>query len=232
MNKRVIGLTMSLILFFIVGCTSQSLQQANQSVALEGAEQVQARIEMGAGELNVNGGANDLAETTFVYSDANEKPEIDYTVKNNEGDLIIKQPDNVSIGVNEQNSWQIDLNDTVPLDLAISLGAGKSNLKLGNLTLNRLDVNAGASDLELDLRGDWQHDVTAQIEGGVGQLTLYLPQDVGVRIHADQGIGSIHTQGLQENGRAYVNDSYGVSDVTLDLNVEAGLGEINLFVES
>jgi hypothetical protein len=199
---------------------------------LEGAEQVQARIEMGAGELNVSGGADHLADTTFVYNDANEKPEIDYAVNGNEGNLIIQQPDNVAVGVNEHNEWQIDLNETVPLDLSISLGAGQSNLKLGDLTLNRLDVNAGASDLELDLRGNWQQDMTAQIEGGVGQLTLYLPQDVGVRIHADQGIGSIHTQGLQENGRAYVNDSYGASDVTLELNVEAGLGEINLFVES
>lgn len=232
MNKKVIGLTMSIILLFIVGCTSQSLQQANQSVALEGAEQVQARIEMGAGELNISGGADSLADTTFVYSDANEKPEVDYTVNDNKGHLLIQQPDAVATGVNGHNEWQINLNETVPLDLAISLGAGKSNLKLGNLTLNQLDVNAGASDLELDLRGDWQQDMTAQIEGGVGKLTLYLPQNVGVRVNADQGIGSINTRGLQENGRAYVNDSYGASDVTLELNVEAGLGEINLFVES
>lgn len=231
MSKKIIGLTTFLILLVIVGCTGQLLQ-ANQSVALEDAEQVQARIEMGAGELNVSSGADSLADTTFVYRGANEKPEISYTVHGNEGDLIIKQPDNISIGINEKNKWQINLNETVPLDLAISLGAGESNLKLGDLTLNRLDVNAGASDLELDLRGSWQQDMTAQIESGVGQLTLYLPQDIGVRINADQGIGDINTRGLQQNGRTYVNDSYGVSDVTLELNIEAGLGEINLFVES
>jgi hypothetical protein len=67
---------------------------------------------------------------------------------------------------------------------------------------------------------------------GVGQLTLYLPQDVGVRVYAHQGIGQKNTRGLYQDGRAYVNDSYGVSDVTLELNVEAGLGKINLLADS
>ena len=55
MNNKVIGLTMSMILLFtVVGCTGQSLQQVNQSVTLAGAEQVEAHIEMGVGELNLS----------------------------------------------------------------------------------------------------------------------------------------------------------------------------------
>lgn len=231
MNKKNFGLILFLILLFAVGCTGQSLR-AEQTVALAGAEQVQANIEMAAGELNVSGGTDDLAQMAFVYSEPDQKPEVEYSVNDNKGDLIVRQPDAIDIGLNEHNEWQISLNETIPIALDISLGAGESKLKLGNLSLNRLDVNVGASNLELDLRGEWDQNLAARIEGGVGQLTLYLPQDVGVRVNVDQGIGQIHTNGLHKDGRAYVNDSYGVSDVTLDLNVEAGLGEINLFAES
>ena len=191
MNKILIGLTILLTLLFVLGCTAQSLH-AEQTVALTGAEQVQANIEMTAGELNVSGGTDELAQSTFVYSEPDQKPEVEYTLYGNKGDLIIRQPDTIGIGLNEHNEWQISLNETVPMELDISLGAGKSKLQLGNLSLDRLDVNAGASDLELDLRGKWEQNLAAQIKGGVGQLTLYLPQDVGVRVYADQEIGHKH----------------------------------------
>jgi hypothetical protein len=42
---------------------------------------------------------------------------------------------------------------------------------------------------------------------------------VGVRVNAE---------GLQQRGEAFVNDAYGDSEVTLEVNVEGGLGQINL----
>jgi hypothetical protein len=36
--------------------------------------------------------------------------------------------------------------------------------------------------------------------------------------------------GLEKKGDSYVNDAYGDSDVTLDVDVQGGVGEINLKV--
>jgi hypothetical protein len=55
-----------------------------------------------------------------------------------------------------------------------------------------------------------------------------LPRDVGVEVHAKGGIGEVRPGELKKEGDAYVNDAYGKSPVTLRVNVEGGIGEINL----
>jgi hypothetical protein len=44
------------------------------------------------------------------------------------------------------------------------------------------------------------------------------------------GLGEINTEDLQREGEAYVNDAYGDSDVTLDVDIRGGVGQINLEV--
>jgi predicted membrane protein len=80
----------------------------------------------------------------------------------------------------------------------------------------------------VDLTGDWKNNVTARIRGGVGKATVRLPQDLGVRVHAEGGIGAINAHGFKRDGGAYVNDAYGKSDINLRVDVQGGVGEINL----
>jgi predicted membrane protein len=108
------------------------------------------------------------------------------------------------------------------------MGAGTGELKLGGLTLTSLEIAMGAGEMEVDLTGDWQHDLEALIQGGVGEVNIRLPSNVGVWVEARDGIGEINAQGLKREGGAYVNDAYGQSDVTLRLRVNGGIGEINL----
>jgi hypothetical protein len=51
---------------------------------------------------------------------------------------------------------------------------------------------------------------------------------VGVIVIVDSGIGEIKTSGLTKAGDTYINDAYGESDVTLEIDVDAGIGQINL----
>jgi hypothetical protein len=50
----------------------------------------------------------------------------------------------------------------------------------------------------------------------------------GVRVNARHGIGAIHAPNLKKDSGAYVNDVYGKSHVTLMIDVESGVGEVNL----
>ena len=82
----------------------------------------------------------------------------------------------------------------------------------------------------MDLTGDYDQDFDASLEGGVGEATVLLPSEVGVKAKAEGGIGKINAEGLQKDGDSYVNDAYRVSDVTLNVDVQGGVGEINLEV--
>ncbi len=51
-----------------------------------------------------------------------------------------------------------------------------------------------------------------------------------MRVDIDGGIGDINASGLSMQDDVYINDAFGESDVTLDILIEAGIGQINLEV--
>jgi predicted membrane protein len=112
----------------------------------------------------------------------------------------------------------------------VQMGAGESDLDLDSLSLTGLSLQMGAGKTTVDLTGDYAQDFDASIKGGVGEATVLLPSEVGVRAKAAGGLGTINAEGLQQEGNSYVNDAYGESEVTLEVDVQGGIGEINLEV--
>jgi len=111
----------------------------------------------------------------------------------------------------------------------LGLGVVRRSRFLG-LGLTGLDLRMGAGETTVDLTGDYARDFDATVEGGVGEATVLLPSDVGARVRAEGGLGQINAEGLQREGDSYVNDAYGESDVTLEVDIQSGIGEINLEV--
>jgi len=208
------------------------MQRESKSVQAQNVDSARAKLQMGAGELNLTGGADQLMEADFSYDVADWKPRVSYDVSGAEGDLVVKQGSGggVRLGGKARNEWDISLNDEMPTDLVVQMGAGESDLDLDSLSLTGLDLQMGAGKTTVDLTGDYTQDFDASIKGGVGEATVLLPSEIGVRARAQGGLGSINAKGLQREGESYLNDAYGDSDVTLDVDVQGGVGEINLEV--
>jgi hypothetical protein len=62
----------------------------------------------------------------------------------------------------------------------------------------------------------------------VGEASIRLPRDVGVYAEARGGIGSVRTEGLRREGAHWVNDAYDRAKTTIHLDVQGGIGAINL----
>ena len=208
------------------------MQRESRSIQAENAQSVHTKLQMGAGELNLTGGADRLMEADFAYNVADWKPKVSYDVSGNAGELIVKQGSGggVRLGGDARNEWDIRLNDEVPTDLRVQMGAGESDLDLDSLTLTGLNLQMGAGKTTVDLTGDYAQNLNASIQGGVGEATVLLPSEVGVQAKAEGGLGTINAEGLQKEGEAYVNDAYGKSGVTLRVDIQGGVGEINLEV--
>ena len=206
------------------------LQRESKSVDPKNAQSVRAQLEMGAGELNLTGGADQLIEGDFSYNVAEWKPKVSYDVSGGKGELVVKQggANSGSLGAKARNEWDISFNDELPTDLVVKMGAGESDLDLDSLTLKGLDLKMGAGKSTVDLTGDYAQSFEASIQGGVGEATVELPSEVGVKAKAQGGLGRINSEGLKRVGDSYVNDAYGESDVTINVNVQGGVGEINL----
>ena len=92
---------------------------------------------MGGGTLGLAGGAEELLVARFTYNIADWKPEVNYDVSGTRGELTVKQP-LVVVDVPEGRAcyeWDLRLNDDVPTDLNVTLGAGTCSLELSGLSL-------------------------------------------------------------------------------------------------
>jgi len=258
-----IGLAGAAALVFM-GCTFSSigiqkaqigeLTRTNTTIELGGADQVRVTIKMGAGELKVDNGADDLMEAEFTYNVPEWEPTVSYDVDEGDGRLIIRQPNTDRFPVTGVTRYEWDLNfaDGVPLDMRIECGAGTQDIDLAGLLitdldiklgagtteinvsnnpeLHQMDVDIGAGDTTIDLNGPWSEETEVDIQGGVGRISVWLPRDVGVRVVVTKGLGDVDAGGLTRDGNVWVNQAYGESDVTLTVNVQAGIGQVNLDV--
>jgi hypothetical protein len=207
------------------------LHTESQSIELGNAQSANVEINLGAGLLQLSGGAEKLMEADFTYNVAKIKPEVKYT----DGTLVVREPETNGmpslLGITDfRNEWTINLDESVPMDLSVDVGAGTSNLKLGGLSLSGLDITLGATEGTIDLSGEWAHDLDITIDAGASAITVLLPKDVGVHVVVDRGPTVIDTQGLMRDGDVYTNAAYGESGVTLHVDLKTGVGLINLVV--
>ncbi len=206
-------------------------QHNTQTVDLQGAKSAHAKLEMGAGQLTINGGASHILDADFTYSNSFDQPRVDYHVDGGVGQLNISQDSHSVHFGRSQNDWNLRFSKDIPLELKVDMGAGQGNLHFRDVPLTRLDLNLGAGQMDVDFTGDRKTDLAADIEGGVGQANIRLPKNVGVIAHASGGIGSVEVRGLKHDGDSYTNDAYGKSPATIHLKVEGGIGRITLTQE-
>jgi hypothetical protein len=246
-NGSSVGATVGAIAFVVVlvallwhggrfnrwrGGTVYAMQHQSRTVDRGDVKNVRATLEMGAGDINLSGGSSHLLEADFEYRSSSGTPKVDYSISGTTGDLRVSQDDNDNhIRTSSDNHWTLHFANDVPLEIKIDMGAGHGNLRLRDIDVTRLNLDMGAGQVDVDLTGDRKSDLTADIEGGVGEANIRLPKNVGVIVHASGGLGTIDAHGLHHDGDEYTNDLYGKSPVTIHLKVEGGVGRIVLTQE-
>lgn len=200
-----------------------------RTVDLDGAESAWVVLDISAGELEVHGGTRELMEATFTYNVNEWKPRIGYDASGTRGVLKIRQgkADGIPLG-DTKNRWDISLNESIPIGLKVEMGAGQGILDLRDIRLSELDIDGGVGELRLDLSGERDRDLNVDIDCGVGSATIYLPEEVGVRVHVDGGIGSVEADGLSKNNDFYTNDAFINSDIVITIQIDAGIGSVEL----
>lgn len=221
--------------YLLVACgplTGGPLQTESRVVELEGADSAQVEISLGAGRLRVEGGSSRLMEGAFTYNIEEWRPEINYSVSETTGRLVVQPPPGIEIlpqvGTS-QYDWNLRMNSQVPMELAVVLGAGEGVLHLGDINITRLSVTTGAGSTIVDLRKNWPHDLHAEITGGVGEVTLQLPSTTGVRLETS-GLAVVNADDLVREGNVYVNQAFGQTANNLFMTFQAGIGALNVEV--
>ena len=234
---RNVVLMLGLAGLFLTACFSApvvgKIESDSKSIDPDGAESVRVGILMGAGKLEVQDGAVGLLDAALRYSHPSLAPDIRYRVRNNGvGYLEIEQDESHDFHVHDNylNSWDLALNSDIHLDLDVTLGAGECDLNLSDLNLGSLFLQMGAGEATVNLDAYAGQDLEVSIQGGVGELTILLPSSSQIEASVSGWLGEINVRGLVFEDGFYRNESSG-SGPNISIQVEAGIGQVNLFMQ-
>jgi hypothetical protein len=192
------------------------------------ATSTRVEIDMSAGELEMRSGAKTLFEGDFDYNVPALKPTIAYAVGASTGDLKVSQG---SASGNHENTWRLSVDEATPIDLHVTLRAGDAELVLGRVNLSALEVNLGAGDLVVDLRGTPAKSYSVSVRAGAGDTTIRLPASVAVSARTAGLIGDVNVSGLEERSGRWINPRAEGSPVTVHLQVQHAIGDLRIVAE-
>src|SRR5260221_3532224 len=96
-----------------------------ESIDKQDAKSVRMSVKMPAGDLSMSGGAESLLNADFSFGSSWQEPKIQYSVNKGAGDFGIDQEGGGTLVTNSDNTWNLKVNASIPIDLEIDIGAGR-----------------------------------------------------------------------------------------------------------
>ncbi|WIM99206.1 hypothetical protein ACTOB_002850 [Actinoplanes oblitus] len=125
----------------------------------------------------------------------------------------------------------IVLNAAVRWTLRLDGGVTHSRLDLTGADLAALDLNGGASRIDLSLP-EPRGLVPVRMTGGVDQFRVTLPDTTPVRVRVESGAGQVTVGGTTHRGiapgRSFTTRGWGTGDAGVDLQAVAGLSTLTV----
>ncbi|MFC0522804.1 toast rack family protein [Pontibacillus salicampi] len=220
----------------LAGCEISAIQGSevfNETVQVEkdDAEELDVALTLGAGELQLEGGSSEWLTGDIRYKPKRLKPEITYTRSGETGIITLNQKKKVDISEMD-NEWDIQLTNKVPIDLTVHAGASSSVLNLAGMHLEKVNIESGVGELTVDMSGDWKQSFAVNLDAGVGDTTIIVPNETGVIIEAEMGLGETSFKDFISKGDGiYVNKAYTTADTIITIHTNMGIGATTFEME-
>lgn len=177
---RALALLLLSVLLLLAGSSCIGYASAGtlkSTVDAGGATSAVAQFRLNHGRLEIDGGASGLMRGEFTTDDKYD-PSVAYSVRGQQGTLTVTQTqtgNRPSFGmIPIDSSWTVDLNDEIPLDLAIENGGAHVDLNLDTLTITQLSLNAGAGAASISLDGIQRELTGIQLKATTGDIDLRM----------------------------------------------------------
>jgi hypothetical protein len=217
-------------IYFLIGVFyRRPARVEHANLPLEGASRARLRIRHGAGRLSIQAGA---AGGDLLVGDFSGGVELS---SRQEGGVM-----NASLSVPGQNfpfwgwpdeslDWNLAVARNIPLSLDLETGASESRLNLAELTVTEIRLKSGASSTNLTLPSVAGF-TRADIQTGAASVNITIPQGVAARIQARGGLASvtIDQNRFPRFGDSYQSANYETATNKTDLNIETGVGSIDI----
>ena len=197
------------------------------SIPLQGAKEAHLQMDHGAGQVELSAGANAGDFLTGIAGVA-----MDHS-SHLDGDKLEVEidagPTFVPFIGPEGGVWQFRLNSDIPTSLDIDAGATNLNLDLRDLQIKYLSFDGGASRINLTLPARVENMIV-DMEAGAASIDLNVPQGVGLRLRL-KSVGSLkidESRFVPREGRIYQSADYDIAHYRADVTIEGGATSIRV----
>lgn len=198
--------------------------------ALAGAENVDVSISFGAGEL-VLGPLPAESTSLFEGNFRGNGAEVSTLRTEDKTDLNIHMKrEGISFLSNlGDNNWDVALSSTPEMTLDINGGAASANLDLRDLQITDINIDVGASDVDITMPASAGR-VTADIDAGAADISIVIPEGVAARINADTGVSSldIDESRFPKNDGRYASPDFDDAENRVDIDIDSGVSSITV----
>lgn len=109
----------------------------------------------------------------------------------------------------------------------VNTGAAEFVVKgLGNSGCRRWDIDGGVGAVRLELDGAWTAPARVQLDMTLGEVTLRVPSDLGVRIRLNRFLASFSPARFTREGNVYTSEHYLTAKHKVDFDISTTLGNV------
>jgi hypothetical protein len=114
-------------------------------------------------------------------------------------------------------------------ELDVNVGAADfTATRLGNANADQIRVRGGIGTVDLDFSGTWTRDLSVLTRLAVGNLTLRIPSDVGVRLEVQRVATEFDHEGLEKRDDAWYSANWDSAPHKLRIRAETYFGKVSV----
>lgn len=140
-----------------------------------------------------------------------------------------QEGDDVNIGGTKiKNEVKMLLNPDIMWTVDLDLGAGKADLDLSPFKVKELNIETGASALDIKL-GDKVENMKVKIDSGLAALVFRIPSGLGCEVKLKGDLNLEDFEGFVKVSKGlYRTEGFSVADNKVFLEVDSGLSKIDI----
>ncbi len=175
------------------------------------------RLEQTTDELFEFEREGNLGRYTYSIKDLGEKREV--RIELDEGRIVKGDLKNrVAMKLNPNPVW----------DIKVDVGAANIEMDLSAFKISRLDINGGASSINIRL-GNLQSESKIKINSGASSINIKVPEEFGCEVHTSTVLSSKDLQGFNKvSGGTYVTPDFSEKTKNIIIEVEAAVSSLNV----
>ena len=89
-------------------------------------------------------------------------------------------------------------------------------------------MDLGVGQAELDFGGEWRGDMDVAVNSALGQVTLRVPNDVGIRVESSTFLHSLDAPGMIKRDGYSVSANWDSAQYKLKLRSSGALGRLEI----